>query len=187
MIYLIRHAQSLTNIGHRISYPTAEVALTEEGQKQAQLLADTFDISPDLIVYSSYLRARQSAEPLIKKFPLVKTEEWEVAREVHFLSTKAYQNTSKEERKKMINDNFETYGLDYVMGAGAESFNQVVSRAEVFLEKMRTLPEHQNTVIFSHGGIIKILNMILAGKERTMENAFNVPGIKNGQIFELKF
>ena len=70
-IYIIRHAESRSNAGHRTSSP-ADNPITEKGQAQAQELAQKIrntNITPDLIVISPYLRTKMTATPTMKLYP----------------------------------------------------------------------------------------------------------------------
>jgi 2,3-bisphosphoglycerate-dependent phosphoglycerate mutase len=68
--WLIRHGQSETNAGGPSSDPAA-VPLTPLGRWQAEQVAAAFAGAPALIVTSPYLRARQTVEPTISRFPAV--------------------------------------------------------------------------------------------------------------------
>lgn len=76
-VYLIRHAESVSNAGERTaSHGGAE--LSSEGRRQAEALTARIGFRPDLIVVSPFVRTRQTAEPLRQKYPDVPVEEWPV-------------------------------------------------------------------------------------------------------------
>ena len=79
--WLIRHGESVANAGGAVS-SFSEIPLTARGRQQAELFAARFDElsadPPTLIVQSPYLRARQTAEPLIRRFAGVPVETWPV-------------------------------------------------------------------------------------------------------------
>ena len=54
-IWLIRHAESLANIGGVTSTPR-EIPLSDNGLRQADELADAINVRPDLIIVSPYAR-----------------------------------------------------------------------------------------------------------------------------------
>lgn len=65
-LLIIRHGQSTWNVEHRLPGQLPGVALTEEGRKQAERLADALKILPISAVISSPLeRARETAKYLI--------------------------------------------------------------------------------------------------------------------------
>ncbi len=61
LVYLVRHGQSQLNVENKDQGP--EGALSEEGRKQAKVLAERFQKIPvDLVVSSTYERAKETAE-----------------------------------------------------------------------------------------------------------------------------
>ena len=67
-VWLIRHGQSESNAG----LPSADwqgIPLTELGHQQAERIAEVFADPPQLIVSSPYLRAQQTAQPTIARYP----------------------------------------------------------------------------------------------------------------------
>ena len=84
-VVLIHHGESVANAGFPTSDP-ASIPLTEDGRLQAEQIAEKMTIVPDLIIVSPYLRARQTAEPVIKRFPQAKVECWPEVREFTYLS-----------------------------------------------------------------------------------------------------
>ena len=76
-VWLIRHGQSESNAG----LPSADwrgIPLTELGHQQAERIAEVFADPPKLIVSSPYLRAQQTAQPTIARYPGAACEEWPV-------------------------------------------------------------------------------------------------------------
>ena len=76
-IWFIRHAQSESNAG-LLTAADAGIALTPYGHAQAACIPAAFAERPTLIVTSPYLRARQTAQPTIDRFPDVPVEEWPI-------------------------------------------------------------------------------------------------------------
>jgi broad specificity phosphatase PhoE len=67
-VFLIRHGESESNAG----FPSADpgsAPLTPDGHRQARQIAQALADTPGLIVTSPYLRARQTAQPMISRFP----------------------------------------------------------------------------------------------------------------------
>jgi len=96
-IWLIRHAESLANIGESTSTPR-DIPLSANGLKQAEHLADTVDARPDLIILSPYDRSRQTAEPFLRSYPDVENETFNV-QEFTYLSVSRCRGTRYETRK----------------------------------------------------------------------------------------
>ena len=99
-VYLIRHAESVSNAGERTaSHGGAE--LSSEGRRQAEALTARIGFRPDLIVVSPFVRTRQTAEPLRQKYPDVPVEEWPV-QEFSFLDADRCADTTQEERRPLL-------------------------------------------------------------------------------------
>jgi len=65
-VFLIRHGQSTGNISP--TYQSIESKLSDEGQKQAELIANRVsNLDIDGFISSPILRARQTAEIISKK------------------------------------------------------------------------------------------------------------------------
>src|SRR5947209_5845813 len=98
-VWFIRHSESAANAGGRTreapTYP-----LSELGFRQAEQLAAALHAEPDLIVVSPYVRARQTAEPAIRRFPRARVEEWPV-QEVQYLDPALCVDTTQEERRAL--------------------------------------------------------------------------------------
>ena len=75
--WLIRHAASSANAG-AVTSDTINIPLSEAGRTQALSNARALPRRPELIVVSSFLRARQTAEPTMSRFPDVPVETWPV-------------------------------------------------------------------------------------------------------------
>src|ERR1043165_5780158 len=85
-VWFIRHGESVANAGGRTTeagiYPLTELGFRQAEQLAAALAAEPK--APELIVHSSYVRARQTSEPTQRQFPSVPVEEWPV-HEVQYL------------------------------------------------------------------------------------------------------
>lgn len=153
-VWFIRHGESVSNADLPTGHP-AESALTEKGQREAELIARAFLERPDLIVVSSYLRARQTAVPTLNRFPHVPQEEWPV-QEFTYLAPIRYQGTTGTERRPFAlaywerNDPYEQDG-----GAG-ESFAGLLTRVEEIVARLRQHPA-EFIVVFSHGLFLRAL------------------------------
>ena len=76
-VFLIRHGESESNAGLPSADP-GSAPLTPDGHRQARQVARVLADAPALIVTSPYLRARQTAQPTISRFPGAACEEWPV-------------------------------------------------------------------------------------------------------------
>jgi broad specificity phosphatase PhoE len=189
-IWLIRHGESESNAGLPTS-DTAKIVLTSRGMAQAECVVAAFTRPPSLIVTSSYLRAIQSAQPTIERFPQACLEEWPV-HEYTYLSLASRHNTTLQGRKPQIDAYWERCDPQYIDGDGAESFAALVVRAEQVLERIRCLDD-DFVAIFSHGLFIRtLLWVLLAGpveidaammrRCRSFISGFSAP---NGSIMKI--
>jgi broad specificity phosphatase PhoE len=160
-IWLIRHGESESNAGLPTS-DTAKIALTPRGFAQAECVVAAFTRPPSLIVTSPYLRAIQSAQPVIERFPQARPEEWPV-HEYTYLSLASRHDTTLHQRRPLIDAYWERCDPQYVDGDGAESFVVLVARAKQALDRIKHLDD-DFVAIFSHGLFIRTLLWVqLAG------------------------
>lgn len=158
-VILIRHAQSLGNAGLRTTNPTGNV-LTETGWEQAREFASSITESPELIVWSSYTRTKETATPLVRKFPHVKAEEWADIQEFTYLDPVKCFNTTPEERRPMVTAYWQSLDPDYNDGNGAESFAQMIDRARNLLNRVKDRPEN-SIFIFTHGQFMEAIKILM--------------------------
>jgi broad specificity phosphatase PhoE len=189
-IWLIRHGESESNAGLPTS-DTAKIALTPTGIAQAKHVVAAFTRPPAVIVTSPYLRAIQSAQPTIERFPQARLEEWPV-HEYTYLSLASRHNTTLHERRPQIDAYWERCDPQYVDGDGAESFAALVVRAKRVMERIKCLDD-DFVAIFSHGLFIRTLLWVqLAGpveidaalmqRYRRFISGFSAP---NGSIMKI--
>jgi len=76
-VFLIRHGESEPNAGLPSADP-GSAPLTADGHRQAGQVARALAEVPALIVTSPYLRARQTAQPMISRHPAAACQEWAV-------------------------------------------------------------------------------------------------------------
>src|SRR5215213_4492085 len=167
-IWLIRHGESESNAGLPTS-DTAKIVLTPRGIARAQYLAASFTRAPSLVITSPYLRAQQSAQPTIKRFPEVRLEEWPV-HEYTYLSHASRHNTTLAGRRPQIDAYWERCDPGYLNGDGAESFVALVARAKHTLERIKDLDD-DFVAIFSHGLFIRTLLWVLLAEPAQIDAA----------------
>jgi broad specificity phosphatase PhoE len=154
----IRHCQSQGNAGFTTHQPQS-IALTEKGVSQSEFVAGAFETAPDLIVTSPFVRTKQSAKPLILKFPEARCEEWKVE-EFSYLSNVKYADTTVEYRRPFVRDYWMRCDVDYCDGDGTESFAQFIFRVEAVLAKISET-EQKKVVVFTHGQFMKAVLWVL--------------------------
>lgn len=151
-VYIIRHAESISNIGERTdSHDT--IPLSEKGREQAKELLERLLVNPGLIVVSPFLRTHETAAPFIEKNKDVPLEIWNVE-EFTYLDPKVCNGTTSEERLPMVTAYWNKLDIHYRDSEESESFFMFISRIQEFIETLRKREENVITV-FSHGAFIQ--------------------------------
>src|SRR5579862_7102186 len=133
-IRFIRHGESEANAGLPTVYP-AEITLTARGIEQARRIGPTFFRSPDLIIYSPYKRAKQTALPTTLLFPYCPTEPWPV-QEFTYLSLDKYRDTTIHDRRPHVNAYWERLDALFSDGEDTESFCAFMLRTQSAVHKL---------------------------------------------------
>ena len=161
-IWFIRHGESLTNADENFksnSFGGSLVSISKRGQEQAEELLKYFTEAPDLIVTSCFIRTKETAKPLLSKYPAVQHEEWPI-HEFTYLSNKRCLNTSFLQRDPWREDYWQKGDPLYSDGDGAESFVDFMERVRGAIEKIKERKENF-IVIFSHGYTIAAMRYVL--------------------------
>lgn len=160
-VYFIRHGESQSNAGEKTS-SAGEVNLTSRGIQEAFNRAAGWEEKPDLIVTSPYIRTKQTAAPMIEKFPGTPQEEWNI-HEYTYLSALKYSGTTNVERRPHMMAYWDRADPDYKDDKDAESFNEFVKRCKDTVEKIRTA-EGPVTIAYCHGYMMNGILMALDGR-----------------------
>lgn len=148
-IRFIRHAESSANVGLPTTDP-GEIPLTENGRQAAAQAAAQYDgPEPDLIVCSPFLRAQQTAEPFIARFPKAKVEDWPVY-EFTYISPTRCVGTTANDRRPLVEAYWNAASPTHVDGFGTESFVGFTARVFDALAKLRTRKE-ECILVVCHG------------------------------------
>lgn len=161
-IYIIRHAESRSNAGHRTSSP-ADNPITLKGQAQAQELAQKIcnsNITPDLIVISPYLRTKMTATPTMELYPQCQIETWPEIHEFNYLNSTRCANTTQAERRPFVEKYWQDMDPNYSDGGNAESFNDLINRIKQTIEHINSFTD-KTILIFSHGQFMAMLKIYL--------------------------
>jgi len=153
-VVLVRHGESEANAGAATD-DAVSCGLTARGQRQARAVAAWLEPAPDLIVVSSYLRARETAQETCQRFPGARVEEWPV-HEFHYLGSDAYRGTSARQRRPARDDYWRALDPERVCEPGAESFAAFLSRVRAVRERLESAPEPR-IVVFGHKKFIHAL------------------------------
>ncbi len=185
-VYLVRHAETLQNLKEGES----SKEFSDKGIQQAKELADNWTDAPDLIVYSSLVRSKATAEPLIEAYPYATVEQWPV-QEWDYEDDEALKGKSPEERRAIRKAYWGKMNPAVKIGKDAESLEAAVARVLGVLEKIKEAP-YKNIVIFSHGWFLNVLRAVLClganDKVKIMQAIrlfFNVRPINNASVMRL--
>ena len=151
-MWLIRHAESVSNAGEATDDP-ATIPLTARGVEQAGQLAASIPCRPALIVTSGYIRTELTARPTIERFPDVPHEQWPV-HEFTYLHGPRGRPMTGIERQPLMEEYWTRADPSYVDGPGAESFAGLLGRAHALLQRLRSCPEGP-VAVFTHGMFIR--------------------------------
>ncbi|MBN2116891.1 MAG: histidine phosphatase family protein [Anaerolineales bacterium] len=191
-VWLIRHGESEANAGLVTSMPDL-ISLTEEGHRQAAKVSALIPAVPSLIVFSPYLRTQQTARPTLERFPQVERQEWNI-QEFSFLSPALCKNTSRMERRPLVEEYWQRCDPFYIHGEGAESFADLYHRVCAMYRRIEQI-EDGLVLIFGHGQFTRmfLLSLLLRPREVTpqlmqefiwFDKVFEIP---NGGIFKVRF
>ncbi len=158
-ILLVRHGQSVANAGGAPPDHTTN-PLTELGHAQAKAFAEGFSCTPTLFLHSPFTRARQTAEPLLQRFPDVPVEEWPI-HEFTYLEPARHNGTNEEQQMPDIAKYWERPDPAYVAGPGAESFTQFLDRAREAIQRLIRMAPGGCVVVFTHGFVMQAFRLLL--------------------------
>ena len=164
-ILLVRHGQSVANAGgaapDHITNP-----LTELGHAQAKAFAEGFDCTPTLFLHSPFLRTRQTAEPLLQRFPDVPVEEWPI-HEFTYLEPTRHNGTNEAQQMPHILKYWERPDPTYLDGPGAETFTQFLDRARSAILRFAQMAHGGCVVVFTHGFMMQAIRLLLLFPDAT--------------------
>jgi probable phosphoglycerate mutase len=188
-VWLIRHGESESNAGLPSSGP-GSIPLTPLGHRQAEQIARVFADVPALIVTSPYVRARQTAQPTISRFPAAVRQEWPV-HEFTYLGDLHGRAMTSREREPYARAYWNQADPHHVNN-GAESFAGLLKRARDFLSRL-SAQRSGPVAVFTHGLFMRAVAWSLltgitapAGDEmRSFRSFANVYRIPNGGVVEL--
>lgn len=166
-IWFIRHAESLANADEGFKandFSAGAVSLSGKGLKQAEKLLDIFSETPDLLITSPYVRTKETARPLMEKYPHIPHEEWAI-HEFTYLSAKRCFNTTFEERNPWKDEFWNKGDPKLCDGDGAESFADFMDRVRKALDNAKKRKENF-IVLFSHGYTIAAVKYLLEKKPK---------------------
>ena len=153
-IYFIRHGESKSNVGGVIM-GGAKTALTAHGRAQASFVGERLSrLAVDIVVSSTYLRARQTGEIIAEK--IMKPIEYSnLFVEWHLGSNRIGKRADDPELLRQLRELIEHVGEEGRI-ADEENFSDLDRRAAHALAYLADRPE-QNMAVVSHGWFLPVL------------------------------
>lgn len=171
LVHLVRHGESVSNAGlpshtkpgeNWFDYP-----LTDKGWQQAREVSLKLRHPIDLIVTSKYLRAKQTAAPLIEVNKGTSVEVWPVE-EFTYLDPSHYEGTTYKDREEARARYWTRGDPHFQDGSLSESFAHLIRRVDELAIKLINYPKFvanengierigPSIVIFSHGQFTRAL------------------------------
>ena len=159
-VVFYRHGESAANAGQATTDP-ASIPLTDVGSRQAEAIARAFIQTPDLVVSSPFLRARQTAEPtsVITGVPI---QIWPIE-EFTYLAPQRCQGTTAAQRRSWVEAYWDASNPDAVDGDGAESFIAFTDRVRAALGRLEQLHRESASfvAVFGHGQFLQALQWLI--------------------------
>ncbi len=161
-IYLVRHGEPAFKDNRKYCLGRTDLPLSEKGILQAKQLRDLICGIPDKHVLSS---------PLIRAADTCRyagIEEFEIRDGFAEIGTGEWDGLAFEEIKKQYPKEYEARGKDLLNTAppGGESFAECYERAAAEFSKVLEDYPAGNLVIFTHDGVMKMLNSFLTGADK---------------------
>ena len=189
-IWLIRHGESESNAGRSSSVPGSS-PLTALGRRQAEQIARGLPDAPALIVTSPFVRARQTAQPTISRFPRAEGQEWPV-QEFTYLGELHGRTMTPEEREPHVQAYWKRSDPDDASGGG-ESFAGLLRRVTDCLSRLASARPGP-VAVFTHGYFMRaVVWSLLTGVSapdgqqmrdfRSFALSYLIP---NGSVVELR-
>lgn len=159
-IYFVRHGQTEHNV--QFLHQNENTTLSEEGIRQAEILAKRFSKIPvDVIFASPMQRTKQTAEIINKKLKkeIIYSDlirEWKRPAE---FEGKVNRDPEILEIYKLANIHQDDPNWHY---SDEENFIEYKNRIKKFLDFLTTEVKQENVLIVSHAGPIKLITFLMA-------------------------
>lgn len=189
--WLLRHGESASNAGLPVS-GHGDVPLTALGHEQAAAAAEALHEAPDLLVDSPFLRARESADAIARRWPAARRETWPI-QEVTYLSPARCRGSTTRTRQPLVDAYWLRCDPTHVDGPDAESFAAFLRRVQAFHHRLLDL-DASFVVAVGHGQFFSAYRYALArGFEvtpawmRDYRATETASPLRNGEFIRLQF
>ncbi|MFA6226916.1 MAG: histidine phosphatase family protein [Candidatus Paceibacterota bacterium] len=181
-IFVVRHGETDSNKAHKLMGQLVDESLNIEGVRQIQELIKNININDFDVIFTSPLkRARETAEIIAAKIKIPIIEKKEISeRDFGSMSGKSWEEMDS--AIKEVNVNFKMTDLEQKYNYrpyGGESVEDVKERVLRFIEELKSQYSDKKVLIIAHGGIMKIMNLLL------LRNIINTPGNSTVRQFDI--
>lgn len=155
MIYLIRHGQSLNNMGHVIA-GRRDVPLSDFGKQQCENLKKLLDkVDFDQVYCSSLTRAKESAEIIFSGREIVP----KICENVMEIDFGDWQGLTFAQVEEQFPDEFAIWSKDWTKFSvpNGEKFEDAKKRCQDFFDMLKAKHAEDNVAVVAHQGILRLL------------------------------
>lgn len=177
-LLMARHGQTDLNIDERWQ-GRLDMPLNATGVAQAEQLALSLPGGIDALVVSPMLRARQTAEPVVRALGLVPRLDADFRERDFGIFEGLTADDAARQYPELAARNV-AYRWDEAP-PGAEPTRAVVERVARGLQRLREAHDGQTVLLVSHGFVVRCLRHLIDGVSE--EGFFDVERIANGSFF----
>ncbi|MES1190617.1 MAG: histidine phosphatase family protein [Steroidobacter sp.] len=152
-LILVRHGESVGNRERIFATAPEEIALTELGYQQAREAGKRIAMlfQPELVIASSYLRARETARIIAEALHLP----LEIEPQLHERHVGALRGQPYDSVRNL--PSYDPRRPWRWQAEGGESFEDVKARVGPILDRLAKLHAQREVVVVSHGGVMSAL------------------------------
>lgn len=170
-VYIIRHGETDFNLQGIIQGSGVDSSLNDTGREQGRLFYEKYkDIPFELVITSKLKRTVETVQPFIDTgIPTVSFAE---INEMSWGSQEGKKGTPESIAEyNRIKEGWALGNIDGRVGGG-ESAREMGQRLEVFIEKLRAMPE-KTILVCSHGRAMCGMVTLMMGKPIDLMNSFS--------------
>lgn len=171
IVYFVRHGEGEHNANNLYSAPDFE--LTKKGIQEAKAVGERLKNLPiELLVVSTYLRTRQTAQIINKEIgekPVIYSKLAVEIKRPFEIAGKSAQNPEYSAIRKSLDDNFNDPNFHY---SDEENFFDLKNRGYKFLDYLAKLSK-ENIAVVSHSVFIRMLILLIISKDLTPNTFIN--------------
>lgn len=180
-IYVVRHAESVANVEHRLASRT-DVPLSENGERQAEALAAALRgrIALSAVVSSPLTRAYHTAAAIAEVFGLEVTIREELT-EQHLGRFSGMSYREVEQEPGYCHDR--TARWDWIPEGGGESYQMIARRLEPFFQWLEARESEGPLIVVTHAVTMRLIRGHL---EQTLP-AYPETIAGNGEVWHVQY